>query len=213
MNTKYIRYLFMMIALLALFFSTTGCDRHTNHAHRNHHPAGAEAVQTVEVYKTPANNNSGNDWLFWYLMFNNQSHSYYYYSSPAPIAESSYSRIPWTRSDTKPPALTEPEDTTPPTLNPDTVAVEPTIQPIETQQVPDSQLGAAGAEIESSYGVPEENSLDSMEGVPEGNDPSTSESTGESSSSSGDSGGSSSSGGDSGGGGGDGGGGGGGGGE
>ncbi len=64
------------------------------------------------------------------------------------------------------------------------------ITEISEQEVAANELGQAEAEISSDYSsIPEENSLDSMEGVPESSDTSSDSGSSDSGSSGGDSGG------------------------
>lgn len=188
-----------LLALVSATLLIAGCDRQARHHYR---PLIAEKEE-VKIYKVHHTNNivtnatskvvvsnsstSANDWLYWYIIFDRNTRSYYYSASPDLMT--TYSSLTWTESKTAP-----------------TIAeAEEEVEPVETVEVESSQLGEATTEISSDYSsIPEDNSLDSMEGVPEAPseaapaESAPSESSSDSSSSSSDSG--SSSGGDSGGG-------------
>lgn len=55
----------------------------------------------IQQYQTGSD--ATNDLLFWYLIMNNQTHSYYYYSSPTPV--SNFSSVSWSQTNTIPTQL------------------------------------------------------------------------------------------------------------
>lgn len=162
----------LLILTLVSLIAFTGCDEHHN---RKHVRKTVPTKETVKSYRTHSTSNN-NDWIYWYLLFDNNTRSYYYASSPSPV--SSYSSLSWAKSDKVPEEIDE-----------------KTAENIGEQEVSTEQLGEAATEIQSDYSsIPENNSLDSMEGVPESDTSSGDTSSG------GDSGGGDSGGGDAGGG-------------
>jgi uncharacterized membrane protein YgcG len=88
---------FLLMVLIMVF---TSCDT------KKHRPKLAQ----VSVYHVPNTGTSDpNDWLFYYLIFNNHTNTYYYYVSPTEIANFSttkFSNTVWATSTTLPPDLT-----------------------------------------------------------------------------------------------------------
>ncbi len=132
--------------------------------------------ETVHSYRTHSSS-SDNEWIYWYLIYDSNTRMYYSASSSSRV--SSYSSLNWSKSSEKPTELDkEAED-------------------LGQEEVSQDELGEAAEAIESDY-----DSLDSMEGVTDGDmsidsDSSSSDSdSGSSDSSSGDSSGGDSGGGD-----------------
>ena len=103
--------------------------------------------ETLHCYRTHADNNNSGDWIYWYviIMMNNaNSPSYSYASSPTPTT--AYSSLKWSSSSTLPKEITEatPEEN------------------LGTKEIETTELGEA--EIDS---------LDSMEGIEPGTEPSS----------------------------------------
>jgi len=156
-----IKYLF---ALLSASLLLAGCDQ--RHQTRHYRPLMAEK-ETVKVYKTHRTNSvpaavlngvtrvastvadtssDDNSWIYLYIIYDSTTRSYYSADSTTPVT--SYSSLQWSKSSTEP-------------------EVEPT-EEIQTAEVETSDLGEATAEISGDYSsIPEDNSLDSMEGVPD----------------------------------------------
>lgn len=152
-----------------------GCDsRH----HRHHKKPTHETIKTYRVHV-----DNSNDWLYWYMLYDNNTRQYYAASSPTPVTSSGYSGLNWVKSAEKP-AQIEKEG----------------VEELEDVDAEVEQLGDIAEDIEADY-----DSLDSMEGVPDGSetDSSTDSSDSGSDSGVGDSGGGDSGGGDGGGGGGE----------
>lgn len=80
-----------IIISLFIVFSMLSCD--TSNGHSQH--------CKIQQYQTGSD--ATNDLLFWYLIMNNQTHTYYYYSSPTPITN--FSSISWSQSNTMPTEL------------------------------------------------------------------------------------------------------------
>lgn len=133
----------LILVACLLTVAITGCDqpqyqrRHVKRHTKEH----------VENYRV---RDANNDWIYWYILFNNNNNTYYYYSSPTPV--SSYSSISWATSSSRPVQLSQENLTQ--------------IEELPTQEVEIQDLGETIA-AEFDYGVPENNSLDSMEGVPD----------------------------------------------
>lgn len=82
--------LFILVALYAL--SITSCN-HKQHKHQD--------KQEVKTYREKHITNDGtDDYLYWYVMFNDNTNKYYYYSSPTPL--DNYSNINWSSTTTNP---------------------------------------------------------------------------------------------------------------
>jgi hypothetical protein len=93
-----------------------------------------------------SNTSSDNNWIYWYIIYDSNTRSYYSAASTTP--DVSYSSLTWSKSSEEPQVELSEEMT--------------------TVEVETSQLGEATTEISSDYAsIPEANSLDSMEGVPE----------------------------------------------
>ena len=152
MKTKHLFTLLLSTLLIA------GCDQQVRHHYR---PLLAEK-ETVKVYKVhrtnsvPAivngaadavnNSSDDNSWLYWYIIYDSNTRSYYEASSLMPGM--TYSSLTWSKSSTPPTEVNEAE----------------IMQEVEVQT---AELGEAATEISTDYSsIPEVNSLDSMEGVP-----------------------------------------------
>ncbi len=121
------------------------------------------AKETVKEYRQ---HQSDNSWLYYYILFNNSNNTYYYTSSPTPLT--SFDSTSWQSSATKPAVLEFNEGEQ--------------VEEVGEQTVDTADLGGAGSQIE--------NSLDSMEGVPDSSESAAdSSSSSDSGSSGGDSGG------------------------
>lgn len=57
----------------------------------------------IQQYQTGSD--TGNDLLYWYILFNNHTNSYYYYSSAAPV--SNFSNVNWEQSNSMPSQLND----------------------------------------------------------------------------------------------------------
>ena len=87
----------------------------------------------IRQYQTGSDAN--NDLLYWYLMFNSHTHSYYYYSSPAPV--SNFANISWEQSNAMPAQLNDLQPTAeieePLTELPNEIEVEMEAEPDQGQ--------------------------------------------------------------------------------
>ena len=141
-----------LLALLSASLLIVGCGQ--QHQTRHYRPLMAN-LEEIKIYKThrtnsvPAtvlngvahvasvansNTSSDNNWIYWYIIYDSNTRSYYSAASTTP--DVSYSSLTWSK--------------------------------MTTVEVETSQLGEATTEISSDYAsIPEANSLDSMEGVPE----------------------------------------------
>lgn len=78
----------VILALYAL--SITSCNQHKQHQDK----------QEVKTYREKHTTNGNDDYLYWYVMFNDNTNKYYYYSSPTPL--DNYSNINWSSTTTNP---------------------------------------------------------------------------------------------------------------
>jgi len=85
---------------MALVMVFTSCDT------KKHQPKLAQ----VDVYRVPNTATADpNDWLYYYLIFNNHTNTYYYYTSPIEVTDfhsANFSTTSWTTSSTFPSDLT-----------------------------------------------------------------------------------------------------------
>lgn len=195
---KYLKNLIIVGAILVTtLFSTVGCDvqRPARQTHQK------QTNQQVKVYKEHnpdyvqcGQGSTGNEWLFWYILF--YHNNYYSYSSPSYIPASQYSTLSWKESTTPPISINESTTSSTTQAGNDIAPVSSGPQLVEENIVQNADLGhELASEINTT-----EAQIDSM--VNEGN-PNTGETTAESTTSSSEStssGDSDSSGGDSGGG-------------
>ena len=152
-ETSFIFLLFLLIAFVITMAFYTGCDKHRHHKRIL---AEKEELKIYRVHKV-----DDDTWIYWYIFMNNNTHNYYYASSPTYVQ---YSSLSWTRSASIPQELDKQT-------------------PIEEESVETQDLGQeAVAEVSA-----DENSLDSMEGVPESSESSSEASSSDSGSSSSDS--------------------------
>lgn len=134
------------ILLLSTIVFTFGCNE--RHHHVKKQLPKTEVLKTVRIHNPLSTSN--NDWIYWYLINDNNTHTYYYSSSPNRVT--SYSNLSWIKSISLPKELEEKE-----------------VEVLEESEIEVSDLGTdAVSEITADYSsIPEDNSLDSMEGVPD----------------------------------------------
>lgn len=128
----------LILLLTIISLTLIGCDS------RHRQPPTKEKVA---VYKVKNDSAKGDDdaWVYWYMIYDNNVNSYYYAQSSSLV--SSYSKLNWQKSEGPPENFTEEEE-------------------ISENEVPSDELGNAETEIQSDFSsIPENNSLDSMEGV------------------------------------------------
>ncbi len=130
-----------------------GCDENQHHT-RHHRHRKAPKHEIVQTLRERLDNDS---WLYWFIVYDSHTRNYYYASSP--YERPTFSTINWSTSSARPAVLDKTN-----------------IEPLDNEEVETSELGEAAEEITSDYGVPDDNSLDSMEGVPDSADASDSSS-------------------------------------
>lgn len=116
-------YLLLVLASLVAF---TGCERH-------HPVAKHENVKTYRVHRT---NGGSDDYLYWYLIYDQNTRNYYHASSTQ--ANASYSSLTWERSSSVPLELTE-------------EIVSSVAELISDVSVSTSDLGNASSDIVADY--------------------------------------------------------------
>jgi uncharacterized membrane protein YgcG len=135
---------FLLVIILSAI-ALAGCG------HREkQQPPPLEMVHAKRVHH-PASSGSDDGWLYFYWFQDSVTRNFYYFDSTEPMSSSLFTSANWQRSATAPKELEELESETLPD------------EPVATED-----LGAAAAELQSDFAsIPAENSLDSMEGVPD----------------------------------------------
>lgn len=154
-------FAFLLFALAAL-----GCHE------KKHRPMQLEKVHCRRVQKTVSDSSS--DWLYWYWIQDSYSRNFYYFSSPMPVNEGFLSTETWSKAKALPEEIEREAGET-----------------LPDEDVSPENLSGVESDMENFFeSIPENNSLDSMEGVPEtepASDPETDTSSGPSDSGAGDS--------------------------
>lgn len=135
----------LLSVLILVAFIVSGCDN-SHHRRKNRRKPQVPHSVAVTTYRVHIADAVDDSYIYWYSIYDSNTRSYY--TASLPTQTSSYSTLNWSSAQVRPATLNNAEK----------------ISENEVE-LNEQELGEVAEEIESDYGdIPDDNSLDSMEG-------------------------------------------------